>query len=341
MPQRLRLDLTQIASWGNLVAAFHRAARGRRYGPAVLRFSASLDRELARLADEVLRESYRPGPLARFEIRDPKRRVIHAAPFRDRVLHHALIGPMEAHLDRSLVFDTWACRRGKGAHAAAARAQDFHRRFEWYGKVDVRSYFDTIRHDTVLELLARRIRGAAVLRLVERIVRSYEVTHGAGLPIGSLTSQHFANVYLDGADRFLLEHEKAAGMARYMDDIVIWGADKEQVRRQVRALAGYLRTERGLTLKDDVQINRTTHVLPFCGFRITRGGFRPSRRRLRRYAAGRERAEQRYTRGDSDGLGLQADYSSALAILAHTDSTGWRRRQLELRPAAFPEEHAP
>lgn len=338
MPQRLRLDLTEIASWSNLVAAFHRAARGRRYSPAVLRFSGSLDRELGRLADEVLSETYRPGPLGRFEIQDPKRRVIHAAPFRDRVLHHALIGPMEAHLDRSLVFDTWACRRGKGAHAAATRAQDLHRRFKWYGKVDVRSYFDTIRHDTVLELLARRIRGAAVLRLVERIVRSYEVTRGAGLPIGSLTSQHFANLYLDGADRFLVEHEKVAGMARYMDDMVIWGTNKELIRRQIRALADYLRTERGLALKDDVQINRTSQVLPFCGFRITRGALRPSRRRLRRYAAGRERAEQRYARGDSDGLGLQADYSSALAILAHTDSAGWRRRQLALRPTPFQED---
>ncbi|MFM8218086.1 MAG: RNA-dependent DNA polymerase, partial [Planctomycetaceae bacterium] len=186
------LTLEQIADPGHLAAALDRAARGCRSSVAVARFLANAGVELAGLRRELLSGTPRVGEVTRFQIFDPKPRLVQAPVFRERVLQHALMAHVGPVLDRTLVADTFACRVGKGTLAAVRRAQHHSRRFPWYGQLDIRHYFASIEHAVLLKQLGRLFRDARVRGLLERIVRAGSPT-ARGLPIGSLCSQHFAN----------------------------------------------------------------------------------------------------------------------------------------------------
>ena len=155
-----------------------------------------------------------------FRILDPKPRLIHAPGFPDRVLHHAIMAHAGPVLDRGLVDDTYACRTGKGTLAAVQRACAQAGRFAWFAQIDIRAYFASIGHERLLALLQRRFRDRDLLALLRRIVGAHQPTAGCGLPIGTLTSQYFANFYLNGLDRLLLEHMRVRGYVRYLDDAV-------------------------------------------------------------------------------------------------------------------------
>ncbi len=330
--KRSSISLADIADWDNLIAAAYRAAVGKRDRPEVRLFFASLDENLAELHQQILDNTVGVGVTVCFQIRDPKLRTIHAPCFPERVLHHAVISQVGPVLDRALVCDTYACRTGKGALAAVQRCQQHVRRFPWYAKIDIRSYFPSIDHAILKELLARRFKDPGVLELLGRIIDAHHDAPGTGLPIGALTSQHFANWYLDGLDRLLLEVWRVAGMIRYMDDVVWWCDSRERVRQLLDAARCFLGDRLRLEVKQSVQVHRSVQGVRVCGYRVLPGTILLSARRRRRYAQARRRWEQAYVRGEIDARQLQAGYSSALAITAHADAAAWRREQLRRRP---------
>ena len=176
-----------IASFENLYRAYLKARRGKQSRGAVDRFSFLLERELLSLRSGLCTGSYRPGTAFTFVIHDPKRRTISAAPFRDRVVHHAVIGVLEPHLERGLDPDCYACRKGLGLDRALARAQALSRRSRWVLKSDIKSCFPTIDHAVLKGFLGRRFKDRRLLDLLEVIIdRGAE--DSKGLPIGSLTS---------------------------------------------------------------------------------------------------------------------------------------------------------
>ncbi len=156
---------------------------------------------------------------------------------------------------------------------------------------------------------------------------------GKGLPIGTLTSQHFANFYLDGLDRFLLEVLRVKAHVRYMDDILWWCESKRAAKAQLAAACEFAQVQRCLTVKPNPQINRSVRGVTFCGFRILPGALRLSRRRRRCYQRGRNKWESAWLRGQLSALDLQAAYAAIHSIAAHGDSQGWRRGQLLRFPA--------
>jgi RNA-directed DNA polymerase len=332
MPRRSPLDLGTIADLSTLGVAFWQAARGKRSRPDVLAFSARLDENLACLRDAILDGRAPEGRWTSFEIRDPKRRQILAPCFADRVLHHAMMLPMAPILDRALVSDTFACRPGKGSLAAVLRAQQHLRRFPWFVKVDVRAYFASIDHGLLREVLHRRFKNPGLLALCDRVLARTPGDPGRGLPIGALTSQHFANSYLDALDRHLLEALRVRGLVRYMDDVVWWCDEREQARVTLDAARAFVAEERRLALKDDARIGRSAAGLPFLGFRILPGEKRLSLRRKRRYALARARWERAFLKGEIDAGELQAGYGAALSITAHANAIGFRRAELGRRP---------
>jgi hypothetical protein len=253
--------------------------------------------------------------------------MIHAPCFRERVLHHAVMAHVGPVLDRSLVNDTFACRRGRGVLAAVQRAQQHVRRFPWYAKIDIRSYFASIDHGILKKLLRGKFKDPGLLHLLERIIDSHQDARGRGLPIGALTSQHLANWYLNRLDRKLLEHWRIQGMVRYMDDIVWWCESRKQTREVLNMVRDYLRDELSLEMKSVFQMQRSAHGVRVCGYRVLPGIILLSRRRKRRYAQTRRRWEESFARGEIDSLQLQAGYSSALAITLHADAVAWRREQ--------------
>ena len=334
--KRSAVSIREVADWHNLAAAFRRAAIGKGRRDEVRGFRADLDGELARLRREILGGTVEVGRMRCFRIRDPKPRIIHAPCFRERVLHHALIAHVGPVLDRALVDDTFACRLGKGALAAVQRAQAHSRRFPWYAKIDIRAYFASIDHEALMALLERRFKDAGLLRLLRRIVDAHHTEPGKGLPIGALTSQNFANYYLSGLDRLLLEGARVRGLVRYMDDLVWWGDDRSAVRAALDQARGFTKERLFLDIKTPVQIGRSSNGLSLCGYRILPGRLLLSRRRKRRYAECRQQWEAAYLAGLIDGCTLQAGYATAQAITAHADAVVWRREQLHRRPLAKP-----
>jgi hypothetical protein len=329
---RSPVSLADVADWHTLAAAFHQAGRGKAARPDVARFRQRLERELAALRHDILDGSIRLGEMRAFRIRDPKPRLIHAPAFRERVLHHAVMAHVGPVLDRALVDDTFACRQGKGGLAAVQRAQAHARRFPWYGKIDIRACFPSIDHPVLCELLRRRFRDRGLLALMSRIIGAHHHAPGKGLPIGALTSQHFANFYLAGLDRYLLEVCRVRGMVRYMDDVVWWTDSREAARRVLDEAIGFLRDRLCLEVKQPVQIGRSAAGLAFCGYRILPGALLLSRRRRRRYAEGRRKWEGLYASGAIDARTLQAGYAGVLATTVHADAAAWRREQLRRQP---------
>jgi len=329
--KRYLLDLGQVGSWNNLAWAAHRAALGKRDRLEVQAFFANLFPNLAKLREGLLAGRLPAGRFFRFKIWDPKPRIIYAPCFEDRILHHALMRFCEPVLDRALIPNTFACRIGKGTLAAVNRARIFSQQLPWYGKVDMAAYFDSIDHMQMFLLLLRKFKGQGVAALFERILEAYTTKPGKGLPIGALTSQIFANFYLDGLDRFVTETLKAPGYVRYMDDVVWWGPTRGAVRSALPKIKAWVGEHRGLTLKENTQINRSQQGLPFLGYRIFHESLRLNRRRKQRYVHALGKWEERYQQGELSALGLQQAYASVHAIVAHADCGAWRKNLLHQR----------
>ena len=332
--RRSGVGLSEVADWHNLAAAFHRAAKGATDGPVIQGFRENLAAELSDLRRGLLTGTLSLGEMTAFRIHDPKPRLIHAPCFRERVLHHAVMAQVGPVLDNALVDDTYACRTGKGALAAVRRCQQHARRYPWYVQIDIRGFFASIDHGVLLACLRRKLKNQQLLELLGRIVRVYETRPGKGLPIGALTSQHFANFYLAGLDRLLSEDPRVRGMVRYMDDLAWWTDDREKARETLTSAAAYAEESLALTVKSPPRLGRSRHGLCFCGYRILPGALLLSRRRKRRYAERRRHWEQAYAAGRIDGYTLQRNYAAVLGQTSHADARAWRAEQLRRQPLA-------
>lgn len=330
---RTRIDLAEIAAIPNLAEATARAASGKRERPAVRAFLADLEHNLETLAGAILSGQAPRGDYRRFRIRDPKPRLIHAACFPDRVLHHAIMGHAGPVLERTMTATSFACRPGKGTLAAVQAARAAIQRFPWYVKVDVKGYFEHIDHEVLLGLLSRRFKGEGFMHLLGRVIHGYQTASGKGLPIGSLTSQYFANYYLDGLDRLLLEGLGVRAELRYMDDVLWFCDSRGQARETLAAVTDWLDSDRRLRLKEPPQINRSAQGVGFCGFRVRPGALLLGRRRRRRYVERRAHWESGWRSGQIDAVGLQRGYDAVHAIASHADSRGWRCMNLARYPA--------
>lgn len=321
----------QVCTFEALVAAAHRAMRGKRRKAHVAAFWRDLEPQVLRLQRELEDGSYRPGLYHTFTVSDPKERTICAADFRDRVVHHALCAVLEPVFERSFIFDSYACRKGKGTHAALARAQRFCRRFRYYLKFDVRRFFDSVDHEVLRTLIRRRIADPRVLDLNGTILGQPVpwTPPGKGLPIGNLTSQHFANLYLDPLDHLIKDDLGMKGYIRYMDDGVLFSEDKAALQEAAGVVETFLRDRLLLDVREgSVILAPVTEGLPFLGFRTFPGLLRIDRRGWRRFVRRIERREREYLCGDIDERTL---VSSAASLLGHVRSGDTRN----LRAAYF------
>ncbi|MEM7405379.1 MAG: RNA-directed DNA polymerase [Pseudomonadota bacterium] len=332
--KRSRVTLDDVAARANLHAAFVRAARSAGDQHAVRRFAAGLPHSLEVIRAHLLEGELPDDAFRSFRIRDPKPRIIHAPSFPMRVVHHALIAHMGPVLEGVLVADTFACIKGRGPLAAVRRAQHHSRRFRYFVHVDIAAYFARIDHEILEAQLARRFKNPALLSLSGRIVDGFHARPFRGLPIGALTSQHFANHYLAGFDRWLLECARVKGMVRYMDDVVWWCDDRAHATATLHMAREWLRDNLALELKPDVQRGRSHTGLSFCGTVIYPGALRLTRRRRRRYSARRAWWEAAYVRGEIDGETLQRNMAGVIGATTHADAASWRRAQLSRRPVA-------
>jgi RNA-directed DNA polymerase len=235
-----------VVRWENLLLAYRKCRRRKRYKIVATEFDFRWEENLLQLQRELCDGTYEPGEYRHFYISEPKPRKISAAPFRDRVVHHALVTVLEPLFERRFIYDSYACRRGKGTHRALDRTQKYLRRFDWCLKTDVVRFFPNVDHQLLFQQISKTIQDRRVLDLIAVILRSgegvlsaeatqhlfpgdglFSVLRPRGLPIGNLTSQFFANVYLDSVDHHIKEQLQVPGYVRYADDLLLFGDTKE------------------------------------------------------------------------------------------------------------------
>jgi RNA-directed DNA polymerase len=309
----------RIADRDNLRLAVHKALIGKRSKGDARAFVCRLDDNLDWMRSALLQGDFPVGVYNQFTIFDPKERLITAPCFRERVLHHAIMNLCETVFERWLIADTFACRKNKGRLAALLRAQTFSRRFAFFLKLDIRKYFDSVSHPILLGRLRRLYKEHRLLELFERIITAYESTPCRGLPNGSLTSQHFANFYLGGLDRFVKEQLRVRGYARYMDDCVLWADSSAELRRHLDAVRTFLSVQLDLSLKASPYINRTGHGLDFLGCRVFPSHLVLNRRGRVRFRRKLKTLEHSLLAGQLDEAVLQ---QRATALVAFTRTPG-------------------
>lgn len=336
----------QIYNFSNLYAAFRAARKGKRTRPAVALFEFELESNLLGLERDLRDQTYRPGAYTNFYIQQPKRRLISAAPFRDRVVHHALHQIIEPVWEARFIHHSYACRTGKGTHLALDQAQTWVRQYRYAFHGDIVKYFPSIDHWILRRLLARRLADAQTMGLVDQILNSgagllasecpityfpgddlFAALRPRGLPIGNLTSQFFANVYLHPLDEFVKHRLGVSAYLRYMDDFLLFSDDKSQLWAWRESIRHFLASELRLTLHPRKSVVFPVDTgLDFCGFRLFPNHRRLRRNSIRRFTARFRRQREAYRRGDLPFADWQHSVQSWIAHAAHGDTWRLRRR---------------
>jgi RNA-directed DNA polymerase len=312
----------------NLLDAFHKAARGKRRKIEVWSFSRDLDRELELMRAQLLNRSFETGRFHVFKVYDPKERTIHAARFPERVFHHAVMNVCEPFLDRRSVYHSYACRKGKGRLAAVEAALVAARGAEWYLKLDIRKYFESIPHGPLLAALERVFKDPDLLYWFGRIVRGHRGEEGRGLPIGSLTSQHFANFHLGALDRLCQEDAGTTAYVRYMDDFVCWSHEKAVLQVLGRRIESLLSEKLGLELKHSPSPQPAARGMDFLGYRLYPDHVRLARRSKTRYLRRMRLLARLSDAGVLSEDQTQTRLTAATAFLLPARSHGFRGRAL-------------
>lgn len=333
-----------LCAFETLYEAFRRARRGKRRQPNVIDFELNLEHNLITLCQQLRRDTYRPGRYTHFTLYDTKPRRISAAPFRDRVVHHALVRVIEPIWEQRFISDSYACRVGKGTHAALDRCTHFARRYPYVLQADIVQCFPSIDHAILESLLARRLADPDVMNLCRRIIASGASIHQdayqmqwfpgddllaaarpRGLPIGNQTSQFWANLYLHDLDKFVKQELRCPAYIRYVDDMLLFAPDKPTLHHWRRDLEAFLQSLRLVIHPHRTRIHPVGTGIPFLGFIVY-----PGHRRLRRssglaFARRFRRKVAAYGAGRLSRARLDGAVQGWLGHVSHGDTWGLRR----------------
>ena len=289
----------EFVDFENLYNAYKLARKGKRYRYESLEFIKDLEVNIITLQNQLIWNMYNPSTMRQFYVFEPKKRLISAPCFVDRIVHHALNLIIEKLFVRKFVNETFACIVGRGIHAAmrhvvkCARIAKCHWKRYYVLKCDIRKFFPSVNHDTLKKIIRRTIRDKKVLNLIDIIIDSYNTdgTPGRGIPIGSLTSQLLANVVLDPFDHFIKEEKRVKYYARYMDDFIILHHDKKYLQKLKEEIEEYLHKALDLDMNPKTGIFHERQGIDFCGYRIwpthvlpRKSTIKRTKRRLRRFA---------------------------------------------------------
>lgn len=266
---------SDIYNIGNLILAWRKARKGKTLKDYVKEFEKDTLGNLLKLQEELKNQTYSPQPLRTFILRDPKTRRISKSAFRDRIIHHALVRIIEPIFEKIFIYDSCANRKGKGNLFALKRFDKFkqkvtknNNRTAFCLKADIKHYFQEVKHKVLLKIISRRISDDKVLWLIKRILENGQAKEGIGMPLGNLTSQFFANVYLNELDYFVKQKLKAKYYIRYVDDFVILNNCKEQLELWEEEIDRFLREKLKLELHPEKsKVISLSRGIDFVGFR--------------------------------------------------------------------------
>ncbi len=253
----------KIISSKNLFVAWADFKEGKRWKPDVLQFEKSLRHNIFTLCNDLKYKKYKHSEYFSFYIKDPKLRHIHKACVRDRVLHHAVFRILYSIFDKAFIFDSYSCRLGKGTHRAVNRLNEFAKKVGKNNtknchilKCDVRKFFDSISHNVLINLIKKKIRDEDTVWLINEIIESYFVAENKGIPLGNITSQLFANIYLNELDKFVKHKLKVRYYIRYCDDFVILSDNTEYLQNLISRTGSFIENNLKLSLHPHKSIIR-------------------------------------------------------------------------------------
>ena len=331
----------KLWNFENLYKAYKKTRAGKRYTGAAASFEMDLSGNISRLSEQLKAGTYTFSPYYEFEITDPKKRIIHALHFKDRVVQHCLCDEILSEvIEPRLIYDNAACRLGKGTHFAMDRLNGFmQEQYRKYGiegyflKYDIRKYFDNIDHAVLKSKLSKIIDEPKLLNLLFQIVDGFEKKKGKGLPLGNQSSQWFALLYLDELDRFIKEKLQIKYYVRYMDDGVLIHRDKEYLRwclEEMRKVADKLELE----FNEKTQIAPLSRGIGFLGFHFYLTDTGKVIRRLRpqskkRYQHKLKSMQKQYSLGNLELEYIGQVVQSYHAHLSHGNCNMLEKRCLE------------
>ena len=339
----------QVTDYDNLYKAYLNARLCKRYRYEVLRFSAHLEDYLHLLQKQLLDGTYRLGRYREFYIYEPKQRLIMAQPFKDRVVQWAIYQVLYPLFVNGYISDSYACIQGRGTHSAVERLHYWLQQVDrrdgkyYYLKLDISKYFYRIDHEILFSILQRRIKDKRMLDLLNIIVNSEETNFGLppgkspgevkkservsnkGMPVGNLSSQMFANLYLNELDQYCKRTLKIHFYVRYMDDVIILSDSKAQLNEWKAAIDDFLQTRLRLDLNNKTCIRPITLGIEFCGYKVW-----PTHIKLRKSTALKmkrrlKRLQEQYARGEVTLERAMQTVNSYMGILKHCDSYQLKR----------------
>jgi retron-type reverse transcriptase len=317
----------QIVNFENMYEAFRGASRAKRFRGSVLRYGQNLEENLINALNQLTWKQWKPSRYREFFVYEPKKRTIHAPPFKDRVVHHALVQIIEPLFERTFIPDSFACRTGKGTHAAKMRVESFavaadKKWGDYYVlKADIKGYFPSIDRNVLFELIKRTISDKDTLWLIGQIIDCDGDKRG--VPIGALTSQLFANIYLDALDHYVKDDLGVKMYARYMDDFVVVHPDKDYLKKLHADIEVFITERLHLTFNPKTTIfksgNGTCHPIDFCGYRMWPDYTKP---RIRTVKGARKRFKkfvELYREGLMNLEQIRVRIASFLGYMKHCD----------------------
>ncbi len=342
--ENLEPTYENLCKWSNIWTAWKKAAKGKRGKGAAAEFEYKLEDNLLLLQSELLEKNYQPGEYSSFYIHEPKRRLISAAPFRDRVVHHALCRIIEPLFERSFIYDSYANRRKKGTHKALNQAGKFSGKYKYFLQCDVQQFFPAIDYAILRRILKKKIKDPEILWLIDCILASGQEVHSKtyqvryfpgddllaalrprGLPIGNLTSQFWANCYMNPFDHFVKRELGCKAYLRYVDDCLFFENDKNILWKWKKAIIKRMQFFRLTIHEQAAQVKPVTEGIPFLGF-ITF----PTHRRLKRrkgvyYCRRLKKMLSDYHSGDIPFSSLDSSVQGWINHVSFGDTWGLRK----------------
>ncbi|MGA7195116.1 MAG: reverse transcriptase domain-containing protein [Anaerolineales bacterium] len=343
----------QLCEWENISLAYKNASRGKRGRGATAAFEMLLADNLLELQNELTDQTYQPGNYTSFYIHEPKKRLISAAPFCDRVVHHALCNVTVPYFEKLFIPDSYANQKGKGIHRALDRCTQFARRYKYVLQCDVKQFFPSIDHAILREILRRMLSDESVMWLVDRILASgrgvlseeYEMVYfpdddpstllpvagqglfamqrPRGLPIGNLTSQWWANCYLNPFDQFVKRELGCRAYLRYVDDFLLFSDSKSELMRWREKILKRLENLRLTLHEESVYPKPATEGVPFLGFIIF-----PDYRRLKPRKGYAFRRKIFHLKSTGSSIKINASIQGWINHIGYGDTFGLRRSML-------------
>lgn len=344
-----------------LERAYRNARKGKRYRSEIMRFADDLEGHLFLIQEAMLAGTYRIGPYRRLWVYIPKKRLVMALGFADRIVQWSIYQLLNPFCDRLMIEDSYACRVGKGSHKAAERLQYWLRQIDrkpgpgWYFlKLDISKYFYRVDHARLLGVLRKRITDDRLLAFLEGVINSDAEPFGlppgcspdevalndwiydAGMPIGNLTSQLFANIYLNELDQFCKHQLHIHYYIRYMDDVIILAPDKQQLHRIKASIEAYLHEALALDLNDKTAIRPVSMGIEFVGIRTWATHCTLRKSTVRRLKSEARSISEKYLTGQMSAEDFHRRAASFNGLLSHTNSASlrWRLNEIYLRAAA-------